>query len=225
MIFAVIYRSADGLTAALWVYIMTFFWGRNTDEVALLSAVNLVGALCAMAIIPLLTRRFDKRNIAIFVTLCSILTGGGSAVARMLGWIPEGVVFPVLVAQSALDTAMVVTVSTLLGSMISDTVEDLQKESGLRREGAVVAGQTFVNKVAIASGAWAAGLVLTLIQFPRVGQDQEVSEVKIFLLGAVYVAVIACAYLGAAVALRRYAIDRNAHARNVEAVSAMEGVG
>lgn len=64
MLFAVVISSSNGLTAALWIYLMTFFWLLNTDQIAFLSFVNLLGAAAAMVALPYLARLTDKRNIA-----------------------------------------------------------------------------------------------------------------------------------------------------------------
>jgi Na+/melibiose symporter-like transporter len=103
--------------------------------------------------------------------------------------------------------------------MIADIVEDVQKQGGVRHEGAVVSAQTFINKLSIASGTWMAGLILTVIAFPENAVVGEVPEETVFALGATYVVILFTSILAGIAFLLQYRLDRKAHEDNVALVT------
>jgi Na+/melibiose symporter-like transporter len=219
ILFAVVYTSADGMIAALWIYLASYFWGLNTDQIALINFVNLFGAVVAMAVVPVLARRRDKRGVTIVMGLSGLVVSTGPAAVRLIGWLPDALIMPVMIAQGLVETFFIVAIAALIGSMIADVVEEMEVRSGVRQEGGILAAQTFVTKVATAVGTWLAGVVLALIAFPQTQRVTDVPQATLTSLATVYVAVLAASMIVGVLFLRGYRIDRSRHARNLSGVA------
>ena len=221
MTYAIVYRSTDGLFAALWIYLVTFFWLLDTSQIAILSSMNLIGAAVAMGITPLLAQHRDKRTIVLAANFASIVTSCMPITLRLLGWLPDQWVFRTLLATSVFDVFLTVVTVSLLASMITDLVEDVQRADGRRHEGAIISAQTFISKLSTASGTWTAGLVLTAIAFPRTTAVADVTHEKAASLGFTYLMVLYVSIAACGLLLLRYKLNRVAHEANVANVSAI----
>ncbi len=218
MLYALAYRSTDGFFAALVAYMWTYFWLIDTTQIAILSAVNFLGALVAMAVAPRFARNHDKRTIVIWTNLGFLLTGCIPIVLRLAGLIPDEAVFPVLTAIAVFDITLIVVTLSLMNSMIADIVEDVQKTDGLRHEGAVVSAQTFVNKLSTAAGVWSAGLLISLVGFPAGVAVSQVPSEKVSLLASSYLGVLFLSIALCVLLLLRYKLGRQAHLENLRMI-------
>jgi len=215
MAYALVLRSSDGLIAALWIYLMTFFWLVDTDQLALLSVMNLIGSFGVMFLLPRISRLADKRTIALVSTSAAIITGCVPIALRLAGWLPDHLVWPVLMVSAAIDTFFWVVLASLLASMLADIVEDVQSSGRLRHEGAVISAQTFVGKLSTAAGTWLAGIMLTVIAFPDSGSVADVSEQARFDLALGYLSILLVTLSVCLFFLFRYTLDRAQHQQNL----------
>jgi len=216
--FAVVIRSADGLMAALWIYLVTFFWLLSTDQIAFLSVMNLAGSAAAMFLLPRLARLTDKRTLALICNCAAVVTTCLPILLRLAGWLPDDMIWPALVTAAFFDLCFWVMLASLIASMLTDVVEDVQASGGLRHEGAVIAYQTFVDKLSTAAGTWFAGMVLLLIAFPRASSVAEVAEATRSDLALTYVTVMLFSIALCAFILLRFTLDRTRHNQNLAAL-------
>jgi Na+/melibiose symporter-like transporter len=219
MLYAVAYRSTDGLFAALWIYLVTFFWLLEPSQIAWLTSMNLIGSFLAMAVTPWLSRNHDKRNIVLAANFASLITSCMPITLRLLGLLPDEWVFRTLLGVAIFDTFLIVVTVSLLASMIADLVEDVQKADGRRHEGAIISAQTFISKLSTASGTWIAGLVLTAIAFPQTARVADVPRAVADSLGLTYLLVLYASIALCGVLLLRYKLDRVTHEANVAFVA------
>src|SRR5262249_41686839 len=66
---------AAGLTAALTVYLYTYFWELTSNEITLLVLGYFVSAMLAFAATPVVSRRLGKKPAAIAVSLAALAIG------------------------------------------------------------------------------------------------------------------------------------------------------
>jgi glycoside/pentoside/hexuronide:cation symporter, GPH family len=218
MLYAIVYRSTDGLFAALWIYLVTYFWLLGPSQIALLTTMNLIGSFLAMLVTPWLSRNHDKRTIVLAANFTSLITSCGPITLRLLGLLPDHLVFPTLLAVAIFDTFLIVVTVSVLASMITDLVEDVQRTDGRRHEGAIISAQTFISKLSTASGTWIAGLVLTAIAFPQTTRVADVTRDTANSLGLTYLLVLYGAIALCGALLFRYKLDRITHEANVASV-------
>ena len=219
MLFAVVISSSNGLTAALWIYLMTFFWLLNTDQIAFLSFMNLLGAAAAMMafafpgsldgqaqhrIVRQLCRTRDRLS-ADTVAPKWLASGRVGVAATRLG----NVCRPVFLGDAGLTDC--VHVGGYCGRCAI--------EWGLRHEGAVVSAQTFVGKLSTAAGTWTAGLVLLLIAFPQTQAVDDVPDAIRHDLALVYVSIMLVSISLCALLLSRFTLNRAQHAKNLAALA------
>ncbi|MEM7099448.1 MAG: MFS transporter [Pseudomonadota bacterium] len=216
MTYSIAFRSTDGLFAALIVYMWTYFWLIDTDQIALLSLANLVGAFVAMVVTPRLARNQEKRTIIIWGNLAYLLIGTLPISLRLFGFIPNDMTFPLLLSLAIFDISVFVIILSLLNSMIADIVEDVQREAHVRHEGAVVSAQTLMTKVSMAVGTWIAGLLLTGVGFPEGATVESIPVDVVHDLAAGYLAVQFSATLVCAGLMLRFKLSRNVHRQNLE---------
>lgn len=219
LLFALVTTSAAGLTEALWIYTASYFWGLDTDQIAVINFMNLFGVVAALGVVPRLTQNRNKKPVTITLSLIGLVVYAGPITGGLAGLVPPEAAYPLLIVQSGIETFFIVSIGALVASMLSDVVEDTEVASGVRHEGGILAAQTFVTKLATAAGTWLAGIVLTLIAFPQTDAVAAVPADTLFHLGAVYVSVIAGSILTGVLLLTPYGIDRAHHARNLAAVA------
>ena len=218
MLYAIVYRSTDGLFAALWIYLVTYFWLLEPSQIAWLTSMNLIGSFLAMAVTPWLSRNHDKRTIVLAANFASLITSCGPITLRLLGFLPDHAVFPTLLGVAIFDTFLIVVTVSVLASMITDLVEDVQRTDGRRHEGAIISAQTFISKLSTASGTWIAGLVLTAIAFPQTSRVADVTRDTADSLGLTYLLVLYGSIALCGALLFRYKLDRITHAANVATI-------
>ncbi len=215
MAYAIVWRSTDGLLAALWIYLMSYFWLINSDQIAILSGTNFIGAVIALIITPWLARGLNKRTVIIFTNLGFLFTSVLPVVLRLYGFVTDDRVFAVLLSVNWLGVLLQVITLSLMASMITDVVEDIQKTHHVRHEGAVVSAQTFVEKVSSAAGTWAAGMILLIIGFPENANVGEVATGVVRDLGQYYAGIVAGVSFVSVLLLLRFKLNREQHEENL----------
>lgn len=227
LLIAGIVRNAGwGVTATLWIYQYSSFYGLDSDQMAILIFVQLAAIMLLTPSVDAMKGKIDKKKMT--MTLYGILAAIAVVVPslKILGLLPEsgsrGLVYflmvndflRVLIAQVAL---------ALLYSLYADVTEDLELQTGKRMEGAIFAASTFIQKCSIGLGALIAGMFLTLIDFPTVVDGVEIPEATLNQLGFGYGAIWAVC-LGIAIWLiSGYRITRESHEAELAALESRNG--
>ena len=219
---AICLSAAVGMTSALWVYFMQFYFGLASDQLVLIQITYLIAAVSAIFVMLWMCRGRDKRRLALGIGIAFWIVDLLPYALRTLGIFPENgdpALLPLLIVYSAIDGLLINLLMALVMSMLTDVVEDNLGRTGRREEGVVLAGQTLVAKCSTALGTMGGGLLLTFVSFPQLGANSTVSTATLWELGAVYWA--AMWVLGALwlLILRGYAIRRSDHQRNVSAMA------
>jgi glycoside/pentoside/hexuronide:cation symporter, GPH family len=107
-------------------------------------------------------------------------------------------------------------VGILIGSMISDTIDQNELEHGSRREGVFSSAIAFSAKAATGVGTFLAGLALDIIHFPRPTPGEPppvVAPEQATALGWIVGPGLFGLWLMTLVFLSRYRLTRAEHAR------------
>jgi glycoside/pentoside/hexuronide:cation symporter, GPH family len=219
---AVCLSAAVGMTSALWVYFMQFYFGLASNQLVLIQITYLIAAILAIFAMLSLCQGRDKRRLALGIGIAFWIVDLLPYALRTLGMLPENgdpALLPLLIVYSLFDGLLINLLMALVMSMLTDIVEDNLMRTGRREEGVVLAGQTLVAKCSTALGTMGGGLLLTFVSFPQLGANSTVSAAILWELGAVYWA--AMWLLGALwlLILRRYTIRRVDHQRNLSAIT------
>ena len=219
---SIFFGTASGFTAALSIYFSTFFWELVPSQLAIITMLQAVAAICAVPVARSFSSRFDKRRAALGTFIVILIWGPSLLIARLLGVLPENgdpVLFPMILAHNFTNLIFVIVFGIMFGSMMADVVEDSAVETSRRSEGIIFAARGFAGKMVTGLGIMLAGAVLSLINLPRNAQPEDVDPEVLIDLVLFAAPLEACLYISAFAMMRRYKISRKKHVQNVEATA------
>lgn len=217
--------AAAGTSTALWAYMQPYFWGFNSDQTSLILAAQLLSAVLAFALTPMLTQGRDKMPVLVGISVAAIGVGSGPVFLKLVGWFPatgSDALFLIMVALGVVQVMLLVMSGVLTGSMVADIVESREVATGRREEGLLFSVLSFIGKVASGVGIWTGGVMLALIRFPADTTAAEVAPEVIERLGWLYGPALAVFYLLSIAALLFYRLGRETHAANLAALKRMQ---
>ena len=219
---SIFFGTASGFTAALSIYFSTFFWELVPAQLAIITMLQAVAAVCAVPVARRLSGKFDKRRAALGTFIFILLWGPSLLVARLLEVLPENgdpMLFPMILAHNFTNLIFVIVFGIMFGSMMADVVEDTAVDTARRSEGIIFAARGFAGKMVTGLGIMLAGAVLSLINLPRNAKPEDVEPEVLIDLVLFAAPLEAILYLSAFAMMRRYRISRQKHGRNVEATA------
>ncbi len=215
----VFYAAANGTINALWAYLYSYFWGLSSVQMSFLLLAYMAASPVAFALVQWLARDRDKRTVAVGVAAASMLVTSGPVMLRVLGVFPgndSSWLFPILVVHGLVEMALYVMFTTMLASMMADLVEKRQLVTGARQEGVLFSAQTFVIKITSGIGAWVAGIVLSVVDFPSSAQAGDIPADTIFRLGLLYAPTMMLVFGISTYALTRFRDTRADHDEHLQ---------
>ncbi len=211
-----------GTNATLWTYQYAFFYGMSSRQMSVLAIVQVIATFAVLPVVRLYVVKGDKKVMVIRFLVASVVIS--TVLPPLLVWrfLPargsDGLMY-VLIVYDFLSQLIWVVAASIIYSMSADVTEEVQLRAGKRLEGAILASQTFVAKIATALGAMLAGMLLTLIHYPSVTDNVPVSEKSLTRLGMIYmVSWLLLVSIGIWL-ISRYEITRSSHAAEVEALA------
>ena len=211
--------AAGGSSTALWAYMQPYFWGFDSDQTSAILFAQLLSAVLALVLIPLISFGRDKKPVLIGISIVALLVGSGPVLLSLLGLFPERgteQLFYTMVFFGVIQVMLIVMTSVLTISMLADVVEARAVATDRREEGLLFSVNSFIGKVATGVGVWMGGLLLTIVAFPTDTLAEEVSPEAIDRLGWAYGPALAVFYVFSILALRFYHLDRAQHQRWVD---------
>jgi glycoside/pentoside/hexuronide:cation symporter, GPH family len=178
-----------GVTAALWIYQYSFFYGMRSGQMSKLTIVESLASLAVAPVIRKLVVRGDKKIMAIRFLIASVAISMVLPPLLSLKLIPErgsDGLWYLLTAYDFLSQLIWIVTASIIYSLYADVTDDVVLRMGKRLEGAIFAFQTFVDRVAAALGALLAGLLLTLIHYPTAAENAPISAAILTRLGLSY---------------------------------------
>ena len=104
--------------------------------------------------------------------------------------------------------------------MFADISDEVELQTGVRREGVIYASRSFANKVTSAMGAFVGGIVLDVIAFPRGAALGSVPADTVWWLGFMEGPATSLISLTGVMFYLRYEIDRRRHAEIIAGINA-----
>ena len=193
------------------------FWGMTTEQLSFLPIGAVVGLVLSIFLIPVLTRRFDKKPILISCAGLTILNINLPIVMVLLNfdWFPASgttELLLVLICSIGITTFLAPVIFATLNSMFADIADEHELETGERREGILFSARAFALKACGSMGLVFGGVLLDYIAFPRGAVMGEVPEDVVWQLGFIAgPATSLFSFLGL-VLYFGYKIDRKRHA-------------
>jgi Na+/melibiose symporter-like transporter len=214
---------ATGLIASLNVYFNTYYWELSARQISLFTLGVYLSAALALGAAPRLSRRFGKRPAAMVLIVAALTISTTPILLRLFGLFPPNhspLLLPILVVQTVTSTALSITGSILMSSMIADVVEDSELRTGRRSEGLLFSASSLVAKAVSGIGIFASGMLLLAIHFPRKARPGHVPPEVIRHLAMVYLPTIFTLYGLALLFLMGYRITRASHQETLRRLAA-----
>ena len=211
-----------GLRTVLHVYVNTFYWGLDSEELSLFVIGTFAGYATAFLFAARLHGRFDKKKTMIVAAVAyGVIPAIPIGMGLMGIWDHQtpGIV-AILIAFSALSYGALSVLSISVMSALADVADENEAKHGVRQEGVLYSTRTLFAKVDQAVGTALAGLVLTVIAFPEKAKPGQVGADVLHSLAfwdgiiAGVPAVLAAVFYG------RYRITRASYEKTRAAIAA-----
>lgn len=213
----------QGITFALSNYLFAFLWQLEQMQMLYYALILFVSMLAAFAFLPALSARTGKKHGAMILAIASLVINTALYSCWLLDLVPGGAenpsalfMFLFVIFSNAASIGMMI----LTSSMMADVVEASQQETGRRSEGLFFAGYFFMQKCAIGIGTFAAGMILTLSNFPQGAAKGGVDVTVLDNLAANYMIALLIIGITGILILRKFPISRESHNAQLEALNA-----
>lgn len=196
------------------------FWGLKTEQVAYSSLVLMASMPASFLLVPVLTRKLDKKATLIGCSLTAVLAPNVPICLRLLevAWYPmNGSPWVLINWLSAMWVGMTAgyVAYAIYSSIFADVADSHELRTGKRREGAIYSTQAFSNKAAAAFGMMIGGAILDWIAFPQNAVQGSVPVDVIWNLGFFVGPATSIFSAGGVALFSMYRIDRARHAEIV----------
>ena len=218
--------TATGFTDVIGLYMFTYFWELSTDQLAVITFAALLGTLAAFFSAPLLSKRYDKRPVAIAAGILVMCCYPICIALRLADMLPENgdpAVLLILCGNATLTVYAAVTMTILFVSMIADTIDNNELMTGRRQEAIYSSAFTFSMKATSGLGGFIAGIALDVVGFPTGAEAAAVSQATLDSLGIAVAVIIFFFWCLTLLTLRTYPMSRADHEQILAAIAERRG--
>lgn len=164
------------------------FWGLPTEQLAYLGGVAVVAFAVGFALVPLVTRRFDKKPTLIAFAIIAIASPNVPICLRLadFAWFPANGspwVLYIYLTAAFIGFSTAPVLGATYNSMYADLADAHELRTRRRREGAIYSTRAFANKASFAIGTVFGGIVLDLVAFPEAAVQGTVPADVLWNLG------------------------------------------
>ena len=171
-----------GITQTLLIHVGTFLFNFEPQEMGILATSMILGIIFAPSVAKKLSITFDKKEA---LCICVFL---GAAIA----FIPHDLFILGILQQLDLNTrlmcvylsngisqAFFIAYIILIDSMLSDTIDENEMNTGRREEGLYFSARSLATKASYGLGSFFAGIGMDFIDFPQNALPDEISTIML----------------------------------------------
>lgn len=223
-----VFTTIVGVTQTLIIYTGTYLFGFSPEQLAIAAASPILGVLFGPAAVKRLSRTYDKKKSMMICLFWGSIFGFSTQIAFLAGILEPMSVDNRLIfvfTMNGLSQIFFIGLYIVMDSMLSDTIDQHELNTGRREEGLYFAASSFAQKASFGLGALVAGVGLDVIKFPKGAAVGDVpmevlTNFAIFAGPLMMIALIASALI-----IRPYPIDQAEHARILRAIHDMKVEG
>jgi Na+/melibiose symporter-like transporter len=224
---AVAFTTIVGLAQTLVIYTGTYLYGFTPAQLALIASSPIIGILFGPLAAKRLSVRFDKKLAFMLCMVLGSLFGFSPPIAFLLGLIEpmamgERLWFVYL--ATGVSQVFFIALYIIVDSMLSDTIDQHELDTGRREEGLFFAAGSLAQKASFGIGAFAAGVGLDLIRFPKGANPSEVASEALTGLAHLSGPVAMVLLLSSLLIIRSYPISQAVHAKISRGIQEMKSV-
>ncbi|HZC17733.1 MAG TPA: MFS transporter [Caulobacteraceae bacterium] len=213
---AVTTAAVTGTTDTLGIYLQTYFWGLAPEQLQWFS-VGIFGAILAFAALSLLGRLFDKKTVLLWTFAMLAIDGVAVIGLRLLHLLPPNgstVLLVILIANATFQNFLGTLLGIMFVSMLADTIDVQELNTGRRQEGIFSAALAFSGKATAGVGAIIAGFLLTqAVRWPAHADPHTLSADSVMRLGLVAGVLVPLLLVVPFTMGVRYSLTRERHAQ------------
>lgn len=209
------FMLASGLYETFNTFVQTFFWELMPEDLKWFGLVSIPGAIMGALFAPLLMRRFDRKPVLIGNLIALVVFVQLPVDLRILDLMPDNkssFLLPLLLVNVGCFSFTVALGSVAILSMLGDTIDENELNTGGRDEGLFYSARTFIGKAASSMGYVVAGFTLDFfVRLPFGAVPGEVSGDVIFRLGIAAGPMMGIAAIISILFYSRYDLSRERH--------------
>lgn len=157
-------QFASAVSTAVNVYFFTYYLGRQ-DLVAIVSSMQVLACVVSFAVIPVLSRKVEKNKLYMGATVLVMIP------YIVMFLLPTNV--PVIMAGTFIANVLSTITITMGWAMLPDCVEYGEWKTGIRGSGMVTAAFGFSQKIGMALGGAAVGMMLSAVGYVAGAEQNE----------------------------------------------------
>ncbi len=172
----------SGVTQTLIIYVASYIFEFKPEHMALLAASVIIGIFMAPWLAQIISRRFDKKlALAICVTTGSFVAAFPFILYFMDLFKPLSITQRLILVfiGNGVSQGFMISYVIIIDSMLSDTVDEHELNTGRREEGLFFAARSLATKASFGLGSFFAGVALDFIQFPQGANPDNVPQAAI----------------------------------------------
>jgi len=205
-------QLAWGLANSLTFLTQTQFWGLDTLQIQEFIKIYFLSTLLSWFLVPKLVQTFEKRTILISSLFMIGVFQAVPFISYKLGYAPsfgsDSLVYFLSIFIFITGTFSLISLMTR-ESMVPDMIDQVQKESNLRQDGAISSLTSFCAKCMTGLGQFFSMFVLWLISFPKGSVEATLQQKE--MLAVFQGPMIMILFLIPIFIFAGYKIDREMH--------------
>ena len=225
-IYSLIVGAAGGMSTALYLYNVTYFFQFSGMQIAITGIFVLASPLISYPLAPAIGRKLGKKQAAIGALLGAIFLYPIPYLMTIAGYWPEAGSWTSLICYSFFVMTEVVGFivgGVMLDSMMADIVEDSEIKTNRRSEGLFYAARSFGAKAVSALGIISAGLIVSFVGMDGIKTVAEMTPDMRKDLASFFLPTYCSLYFVAIYVMSRYRIDRDIHNQNLQTLGQRAG--
>ena len=218
-----LFNIMAGVIQALLIYVATYIYGFDPKYFAVLTLALVISVICAPWIAKIASRKFGKKN----TLAISIFFGASIAFSPLILFLIAGLDFMSLNQRllfvfltNGVGNAFFIAYVIMIDSMITDTIDENELNTGKREEGLFFAARSFCTKASYGLGAFFAGLSLDIIKFPKQAAPDSVDAGTLMDLAVLAGPVCLLLFLATIIISNRYDLSQQRHQEIIDQITA-----
>jgi GPH family glycoside/pentoside/hexuronide:cation symporter len=216
-----VFTTIVGVSQTLIIYTGTYLFGFSPEQLAIAAASPILGVLFGPLAVKHMSRTLDKKKSMMMCLFWGAAFGYSTQIAFLLGILePMSVDSRLLFVfiMNGISQIFFVGLYVVMDSMLSDTIDQHEMETGRREEGLFFSASSFAQKASFGLGALIAGIGLDVIKFPK-GAAADAVPMDVLTDFAWFAGPMTMVILFSSIFLiRQYPIDEEEHARITRAI-------
>lgn len=220
-----VFTTIIGVTQTLIIYTGTYLFGFSPEQLAIAAASPILGVIFGPLAVKRMSRIYDKKKSMMLCLFWGSVFGFSTQTAFLLGIlepmnVENRLIFVFL--MNGVSQIFFVGLYIVMDSMLSDTIDQHELDTGRREEGLFFSASSFAQKASFGLGALVAGIGLDAIKFPK---GAAVGDIPMDILTSFAIfagPLMMIILISSILIIRAYPINQDEHSRILQAIREMK---